>query len=418
MKNTLVHRDNQVIFITQLSNPQVVRELLHHLDVATQKAGYTNLVLDFQGCASAFPNVCAPLAGILEFYLYEKNIKIEFCNIPPYLRDKVHILNPVVPGTADRNRVSSLDTVWKFASSPEVNDLVTALVRDVSRKIVCEPGLLQSLEWCMNEVMDNVIQHASPDIGMQHGYQHGYVMAQVHPQNHRVALCVYDYGRGIYNSLKDHPLAPKSCVDAITMAIREGITRDKKIGQGNGLWGLQKIIQLNGGLLTILSGKGCFSFDGKEFLQNSDQLFVDQDRQSTTVDFQLNCNKTVSIAEALNGHCPANLRIENMEDDETKTIRYRLKDQAGGTGTRQSGERIRNEILNMTKESSYLIVIDFHGISVVSSSFADELIGKLVVKLGFTGFTQRIQLVGMNDFIAPVVDRSVAQRIAELFNPS
>ena len=72
----------------------------------------------------------------------------------------------------------------------------------------------------------------------------------------------------------------------------------------------------------------------------------------------------------------------------------------------------------MTKESSYRIVIDFHGVSVVSSSFADELIGKLVVKLGFTGFTQRIQLVGMNDFIAPVVDRSVAQRIAELFSPS
>jgi len=188
-------------------------------------------------------------------------------------------------------------------------------------------------------------------------------MAQVHEQNHRVALCVYDYGQGIFNSLKNHALAPKSCVDAITMAIREGVTRDKKIGQGNGLWGLQKIIQINDGLLTILSGKGCFSFDGKDFLQNSDQAYIDQDHQSTTVDFQLNCNKTVSIAEVLNGYCPVNHRVEQMEDDQTQTIPYRLKDQATGTGTRQSGERIRNEILNLTRESSYRIVIDFGGIS-------------------------------------------------------
>jgi len=407
-----VYRNQQIISITQLSSPRVVCELLYHLFEATDKKAYTCLVLDFQGCTTAFPNVCAPIAGILEFYQYEKKIEFEFQNVPRDLGEKVHILNPAVLGSVDMNRVSSLDTVWKFASSLEVNDLVTAFVRDVSRRIVCEPGLLQGLEWCMNEVMDNVIQHASPTIGMQHGY----VMVQVHEQNQRVALCVYDYGQGIYNSLKDHALAPKSCVDAITMAIREGVTRDKKIGQGNGLWGLQKIIQLNGGLLTILSGKGCFSFDGKDFLQNSNQISIDQNHLSTTVDFQLNCNKTVSMAEALHSFDPVNHRVEQWEDDQTKTVSYRLKDQATGTGTRQSGERIRNEILNLTKESSYRIVIDFNGISVVSSSFADELIGKLVVELGFTGFAQRIQLTGMNDFIAPVVNRSVTQRIAESFH--
>ena len=413
MNRAFVSRNNQVIHVTQLSNPEVVGELLWHLHDVTQKKYYADLVLDFQGCTSAFPNVCAPIAGILEFYQYEKQIKIEFRNIPQYLTERIQILNPVVAGMVDMNHVSSLDTVWKFASSQEIYDLVTAFVRDVSRKIVCEPGLLQGLEWCVYEVMDNVIQHASPTIGTQHGY----VMAQVHEQNHRVALCVYDYGQGIFHSLKEHPLAPKSAVDAITLAIQEKVTRDKKIGQGNGLWGLHQIIKLNEGSLTIRSGQGYYAYDGKEFSQNSDQLYLDPNHQSTTVDFQLNCNKIVSIEEALNGYRPTNLRIEQMEDDHTKTIPYRLKDQAGGTGTRQSGERIRHEILNMAKESSYRIVIDFKEISVVSSSFADELIGKLVVELGFTGFTQRIQLTGMNDFIAPVVDRSVAQRIAELFSP-
>ena len=148
-------------------------------------------------------------------------------------RERLRLLNPVVVGAVEMSCVSSLNTVWKFASSVEINDLTTAFIRDVSQKIVCEPGLLQSLGWCINEVMDNVIQHASPMIGTQHGY----VMAQVHEQSRRVAICVYDYGQGIYNSLKDHRLAPKPCVDAITMAIREGVTRDKNIGRGNGLVG-------------------------------------------------------------------------------------------------------------------------------------------------------------------------------------
>jgi anti-sigma regulatory factor (Ser/Thr protein kinase) len=410
MGSQQVYREGQTIYVTQLSSPNVVNELLFNLHSATDLE-YTFLELDFGQVTAAYPNVCTPIAGILEFYRHEKKIEINCRNVPPYVK-KVHMLNPIVLGTVERNLDSSLNTVWKFASSQEVNDLTTAFVRDVSRKIVCESGLLQGLEWCLNEVMDNVIQHASPTIGMQHGY----VMAQVHEQNHQVALCVYDYGQGIYNSLKNHPHAPKSCVDAITMAIQEGVTRDKKIGQGNGLWGLQKIIQLNAGSLTILSGKGRCASDGKEFVQNSDQKYIDQDHQSTTVDFQLNCDKTVSIAEALNGYCPVNLRMERVEDDQARTIPYRLAAQASGTGTRQSGERIRNEILNLMKESSYRIVIDFSGISVVSSSFADELIGKLVWELGFTGFTQRVQLAEMNDFIAPIVDRSVAQRIAELFN--
>ena len=97
------------------------------------------------------------------------------------------------------------------------------------------------------------------------------------------------------------------------------------------------------------------------------------------------------------------------------TLLYKLKDQATGTGTRQSGERIRNEILNLLQESSQAVVIDFAGITVVSSSFADELIGKLVAEMGFIAFTQRIRMNGMNEIIAPIIDRSVAQRMANIF---
>lgn len=102
-----------------------------------------------------------------------------------------------------------------------------------------------------------------------------------------------------------------------------------------------------------------------------------------------------------------------MKREENKV--FKLKDEPSGTGTRQSGEILRRKILNTVKESPNPIVIDFEGIQVIASSFADELIGKLVLELGFIDFTQRIQLKNMNDIIVPIANRSVAQRMGTAF---
>src|SRR5207302_835688 len=66
---------------------------------------------------------------------------------------------------------------------------------------------------------------------------------------------IADSGIGIYKSLRESVFAPKSEIDAITLAIREGVTRDSGVGQGNGLWGLARLVEQNGGSLTITSGE-------------------------------------------------------------------------------------------------------------------------------------------------------------------
>jgi uncharacterized protein (DUF1684 family) len=78
---------------------------------------------------------------------------------------------------------------------------------------------------------------------------------------------------------------------------------------------------------------------------------------------------------------PVNYRLEARENESGSELVFSLKDEASGTGTRQSGRLLRNRILNTAKDSSLRIVIDFNGVSVIASSFADELIGKLVVEL-------------------------------------
>ena len=110
----------------------------------------------------------------------------------------------------------------------DVQALVDAYLDAVSRSTVCQQGVIQGLEWCLNEVMDNVLQHSDAP--------YGYVMGQIHRTSQHMAVCIYDFGQGILNSLRTSEHAPNNAVDAITLALKEGITRDKNIGQGNGMW--------------------------------------------------------------------------------------------------------------------------------------------------------------------------------------
>ena len=185
------------------------------------------------------------------------------------------------------------------------------------------------------------------------------------------------------------------------------------------MFGLHQIIKFNKGSLSITSNSAAYFLRndvGKTF---KDIPTISKDKGCTTLDFQLDYSNGFSIEDALNINGKpfeyVNYRIENLEND-YGNIRYSLKDRASGYGTRQSGMRVRNEILNIYKESNKTIIIDFKEIAVVSSSFADELIGKLVVELGFFGFNNVIRLKDMNLLIQSIVQRSIGQRMAEAFS--
>ena len=95
---------------------------------------------------------------------------------------------------------------------------------------------------------------------------------------------------------------------------------------------------------------------------------------------------------------------------------YTLKQWQDGVGTRPSGKKLRFQILNNYRETQRRIVIDFADLRVISSSFADELLGKLVLEFGFFGFNNIVKLKNMNELIQQIVQRSVAQRMAESLN--
>ena len=62
---------------------------------------------------------------------------------------------------------------------------------------------------------------------------------------------------------------------------------------------------------------------------------------------------------------------------------FHFKKNCVGTGTRIAAQKFKNQIFNAWNEEKKEVVLDFTGINVVSSSFADELIGKIVAEKRF-----------------------------------
>lgn len=397
-----VWRDGNVLTIPSLSSTFVVGNFIKAVYQASQD-GYRDFILDFSKVqdGGVYPNVCVPLAGLLEYYQIDRHYSFQYKEVPNFL-SITNTLKPLVIEDNDQHRKSPLDIVWKFSNADEVFSLVNSYLDFVSKSARCQNGVIQGLEWCLNEIMDNVLQHANTT--------YGYVMGQIHSESQHIAICIYDCGQGIFNSLRNSVHTPTDTVDAITIALQEGITRDKSIGQGNGMWGLNNIVRSNSGLLNITSGSGFISIRADETKTSNQVPFLSSSNNCTTVDFQIDFDKGISIAEALGGHEPTNFRIENLEDEKNNLI-YKLAEKTSGTGTRQSGVAIRNEVINISNQTTQVIVLDFNGVSLISSSFADEFIGKLVIEFGFVGFIQRFRLIGMNETIQAITNRSVYQRI-------
>lgn len=73
--------------------------------------------------------------------------------------------------------------VWKYSTSEGVNALVTGIINAIRETDILEFGNLTSTEWCINEIMDNVLLHSEAGCG--------YVMAQLHKALNGNKLCDY-----------------------------------------------------------------------------------------------------------------------------------------------------------------------------------------------------------------------------------
>jgi len=359
---------------------------------------HSSLILNFKAVEGVFPNVCVPLAGILET---TPGFEFEFYYLSDYLK-KTAIRSPLRVGqNTDTLKNTCLDRIWRFENFNDISAVLDAFRQKLQQVVVCEKGVLEAFEWGLNEVLDNVLRHS--------GKEFGYVMGQVHQASRNFVFCVYDTGRGIYGSLANSAHQPKTPEEALELAVSENVTRDKLVGQGNGLYVLRRIISENTGKLNIISNAAWYKMDNGD----TATLPFASSPKGCVVDFQLNCAKEIRLDNVLESkRHPPNLWVEALEDGDGAIV-VSMKEKNAGTGTRQTGEMLRNEIINLHKQSGKKIILDFQGISVISSGFADELIGKLMVELGLFECAKNFQTKNMAPTVRMIVQRSAGQRMME-----
>ena len=72
-----------------------------------------------------------------------------------------------------------------------------------------------------------------------------------------------------------------------------------------------------------------------------------------------------------------------------------------------------NKTLNYLNAIPFHIILDFDGIPIVSSSFADEFIGKLVKNMGFAQFSELVRIVNAEPNVKLLINEAVEQRLRE-----
>lgn len=280
----------------------------------------------------------------------------------------------------------------------DVFDAVNAIANIVIQQFEGVSEFIPAFEWAVNEIVDNVNLHAkSPAPGV--------VCAQLFPTKRKLDIAISDCGIGIRGSLSQS-LDLKDDNDAIGKALERGVTRDAQVGQGNGMAGSLEIMRKNGGKLLVWSGSGMFRMESGEDLGFESGYHID----GTGVLMSFDLSHPVQLIETWIG-APSRSYIE-AEADRISESGIRIIAECSHTGSRPPATRLRRKIQALLPEIDGALKIEFDGISVLTSSFLDELLGRLNAELGNKVFNEKIIVSGLTELHQNMANNVIGQRLA------
>lgn len=378
------------------------------------KAGYVDAVLDFATCNAALPApILAICSRVLDMRREGFEVQLVLPRKPSLSKHFInanwaHLLDP------ERNQPSQFKgftilPATLFADSSAQKNAVDSIVAGILGAI---PDLnrqgLAALEWSVNEITDNVLVHSQSQVG-------GIVqMSMFERTSRRIEYIVVDAGVGIPRTLRQSHPELTSDTAALEQAIREGVTRDKSLGQGNGLYGSYQVCSHSNGSFHLQSGSAKLVFTSAKGLQVSTEKVP---FEGTLIAAQINFSDPQLLAEALKFggrvHVPMDFVETHYEDADNDEVRFSLRDETTSFGSRLAGTPVRNKLLNLERMCpAQKIIIDFADVPLVSSSFADEVFGKLFLEMGAVTFAQRFEFLNLTLLVRQLMDRAIAQRMA------
>lgn len=389
-----------------LSDLRRMTASLHNL---TTRAGYEDLLLDFSRCTAAFPGpmigLCAQAAALRESGIDIELILPSDARIARYFTGAnwAHHISPEQHGRSTYRGYTHVP-----ASRFSDQEGQTATVNRIVDALLCSvPGIdrgdLAAIEWSINEVTDNVLVHAGSSAG-------GFAQINTFRAKKRVEFCVGDAGVGIPNTLR--PRFPDhEDIGLLEQAIREGVTRDPSLGQGNGLFGTFQVSRTSSGYMHILSGFATLSYE-------RDQLRITREKApfvGTLVIGAMDASNPAALADALRfgdlKYSPTDYLETHYEDRASDAAVFRMAEETLSCGSRIAGTPVRTKLANIVNmNGSHRVVVDLTGIELVSSSFADEVFGKLFKELGPLRFMQSVEIRQVTPTVRALIDRAILQR--------
>lgn len=391
---------------------------LHYLLATIHKAvenhGYQDLILDFSKCISAFQSsMLATCAQVM----CKRTSNIDFQLILPKKDSLARLFNNANWSyllDPRRHRPSKFQghtqvPAIQYTNSEEQHSAVNRIVNAILGAIPdIERSSFAAFEWSLNEITDNVLTHAESPIG-------GIVQVSTFQKNKKIVqFLVADAGETIPKTLRSTHLDIPSDLVALDKAIREGVTRDKSIGQGNGLYGSYEICSHCKGEFRIESGHAKLISDKSGSLRMRDEKIP---YDGTLVVASIDFSRPELLEEALQfggeTYTPVDYVETNYEAENSEKLSFIMKDEADSFGSRPAGTPVRNRLHNLyTMSNGNKIFINFEGIPIVSSSFADEVFGKLFVEIGPLGFMQNFEFLNISQTVRKLIDKAISQRIA------
>ena len=282
--------------------------------------------------------------------------------------------------------------------SHSLNDVYQQVLQTLTSHFEIEVSILQALSYCFYEILDNVHIHSGKPLGT--------AITHFDAENEVLRILVADDGMGIRQSLAENEkFRDITEADAIRMCIEDSVTDGK--GMGFGLYATSRLMKDVGLQFILHSGnhKLIHKEDNTDVIENGYW-------QGTIVYMEITTSKEINPNDVVDHRTDAETQYNEsfVETDELETlwtngettVEFKFCDIATDFGTREMGAKIREQLRPMLSDDNR-IALDFTGVNVVSNSFADECIAKLLLSMPLKELKQRITFCGLN----PMAERSI-----------
>jgi hypothetical protein len=112
-------------------------------------------------------------------------------------------------------------------------------------------------------------------------------------------------------------------------------------------------------------------------------------------------------------HEPLDTIDIDYEAAEGVRVVFAMTHEVESFGSRPAGRVVARKLRNLAEMCpGQKIFVDFDEVPMISSSFADEVFGRLFVEMGAMAFSQRFEFTNTTDTIRALIDRAIAQRLA------